>query len=374
MLAAVTLLTVATAAQQGLQTVNSKYYIVHTDMDTAGVQEATLRITQMAEEYHRRTRGLSGSVKQRLPFYLFENIDNYHTAGGLPGSAGVFTGDRLMAYIDPRDPIAAWATVQHEGFHQFVAATIGGEIPLWANEGMAEYFSEAVWTGDGFITGLISPVRLRRIKAGLARDEFRTLWDMMTITSYDWIRDFSSRNYDQAWSMVHFLAHADDGKYEESFMKFLRAVSRNVEWRRAWKAAFGPDIMAFERRWREYWEAQPDDPTADLRAKAVTATLTSFYARALAQHQEFDDAAAFLAAAEAGELQMDERDWLPPALLATALRQAPDVGTWSLAKRRGWRWLRCKAPTGTTWEGRFKVRSRRVRDVDVAELKTRKRR
>ena len=33
-------------------------------------------------------------------------------------------------------------------------------MPTWLNEGLAEYFGEGIFTGDGFVTGVISPERL----------------------------------------------------------------------------------------------------------------------------------------------------------------------------------------------------------------------
>ena len=50
-----------------------------------------------------------------------------------------FAGEHITAYT--------WHTVQHEGFHQFAHAVIGGDIPTWLNEGLAEYFGEALFTG-----------------------------------------------------------------------------------------------------------------------------------------------------------------------------------------------------------------------------------
>ncbi|MBV8782403.1 MAG: hypothetical protein JO353_13490, partial [Phycisphaerae bacterium] len=128
----------------------TRYYNVFTDLDPERAREACIRMTKMAEEYHARTAGFAGNIAEKLPFYLFKSADEYYAAGGLPKSAGVFNGERLMAMADPRIGKEIWHVVQHEGFHQFVHAVIGGEIPIWVNEGMAEYFGESIFTGDGF--------------------------------------------------------------------------------------------------------------------------------------------------------------------------------------------------------------------------------
>src|SRR5690242_4319694 len=60
------------------------YYTIRTDVDPDDVREAVLRMNKMAEEYQERTKGFSGTVRQRLQCYLFKNEADYHAAGGPP--------------------------------------------------------------------------------------------------------------------------------------------------------------------------------------------------------------------------------------------------------------------------------------------------
>ena len=90
----------------------------------------------------------------------------------MPGSAGVYMRSdgepRLMGVAGELENAFTWHLIQHEGFHQFAAAVIGGDRPVWVNEGLAEYFGEAIFTGDGFIAGIIPQWRLKRIRAELS--------------------------------------------------------------------------------------------------------------------------------------------------------------------------------------------------------------
>jgi len=146
-------------AKSGMATYESRYYTIHTDLGPADEKEAEIRMTKMAEEYHARTVAFSGQVTQRLPFYLFRNADDYYAAGAPAGSAGAFivdaSGERLMAIAGEQTDAQTWHVVQHEGFHQFAHAVIHGDLPMWVNEGIAEYFGEGLFTGDNFITGLV---------------------------------------------------------------------------------------------------------------------------------------------------------------------------------------------------------------------------
>jgi hypothetical protein len=351
-----------------LRTYETRYYTLHTDLAADDVREAVLRITLMAEEYYRRTEGLAGTVTERLPFYLFHNRQDYMACGGRAGTAGVFTGTQLMAVADAKNPDATWHAVQHEGFHQFVLAAIGPRLPMWANEGLAEYFGHGIFTGDEFIVGLIPPARLARLKAALDGGQLRPLQDMLLMSPEAWNGALTAANYDQAWSMIHFLAHASGGRYQQAFIGFLRDVSQGARWEQAWLANFGGDVDAFEVRWRDYWTRLPDDPTADLYAEAVVSTLTGFLARSFSQRQYFEEPDEFFTAARAGQLKAHRDDWLPPRLLEEALEAAPSAGTWSLVRKTGQRVLVCRTPTGALLEGAFRVAGSRVKWVGVTVL------
>ncbi len=337
---------------------HSRYYVIHTNLDARAVQEASARMTAMAEEYHRRTKGFGGVIRSRLSFYLFGDAEAYHKAGGTPGSAGMYIpSDRaLMALADDGVDERLWHVVQHEGFHQFAHMVIRGRLPVWINEGMAEYFGHGIWTGDGFVTGVIPPRRLRRVQAMLRSRQLLPFEEMLTMSYEAWSQavrdsapdekgvrgprgrpagkddaDRARMNYDQAWSMIHFLVHAENGRYRKALSLHIRDISRGANWKRSWAGRFGRNIDAFQQRYRAWWLALEDNPTEGLYIQAVVETLTSFLARAVSQGQAFDSAEDFLRQARAGELKSHPDQWLPPALLNSVLLKALRWrGAWSL--------------------------------------------
>lgn len=353
------------AAQQKLKKTETRYYIIHSDLDDDAIREARLRIELMAEEYYQRTKSFSGRISKRLPFYLFRKQEDYLAAGGTPGTGGVFTGDRLMAIAGEKTGKRTWHIVQHEGFHQFVAEVIRGKIPIWVNEGLAEYFGEGIFTGDGFITGVVPQDRLERVRKLIRDDRAKSVRMMMKTQHSDWNLELTGENYDQAWSMVHFLAHAENGKYQKPFTAFMKAVSNGTEHQTAWEASFGRGTAAFEDAWKRYWLEMPDNPSADKYAEATTAILTSFLGRAISQKQKFADAEAFLKAARAGELKAHREDWLPPSLLERALNTAEKVGEFSLELEGKLPRLVCVTAGGTRIVGQFRLKGARIGDVNV---------
>ena len=79
-------------------------------------------------------------------------------------------------------------------------------------------------------------------------------------------------NYDMAWSMAHFLAHGDGGRYQGAFTQFVKDIGRGKPWDMAWRTNFG-SAEGFEKKWSEWWLAQEPLATKDLHVKAVVQTV-----------------------------------------------------------------------------------------------------
>jgi hypothetical protein len=362
----------------------SRYYVIYTDLGADVVAEASARMTAMAEEYHNRTKDFAGVIRSRLPFYLYSRSEDYLAAGGLPGSAGQFSGGQqgvLMALAGSQPSLSLWHTVQHEGFHQFVHMVIGGQIPVWVDEGLAEYFGLGIWTGDGFVTGTIPQGRLVAVRGCIKEDRITPLADFLMISGDEWRDAFSRKqtekdkskdgpkgqegksdsdrvriNYDQAWSIVHFLVHAENGKYRGSFSGLIADVSAGMDWRDSFRSRFGGNVKAFEQKYRQWWLALPDNPTRDVFIKADVATLTSFLARAASQGQSFTDAKQFFQAAKAGNLKCNPAQKLPASLLDRTLVSIRgwDRG-WSIDNTARVPKLVLAWPDGTTFTGAFTI-------------------
>jgi hypothetical protein len=313
----------------GMQAYQSPYYDIYTDLEPERAQEAILRMTRMAEEYHERTKDFSGVIRNKFPFFLFKNAADYYSAGGMAGSAGVFmvrgNDARLMAIAGEKSTNGTWHVVQHEGFHQFAHAVIGGDLPSWLNEGLAEYFGEGIFTGDGMVTGVISPNRCKRVQDQIKNKRFKSIKQMMLLSHAQWNAEMDVTNYDMAWSMAHFLAHGDNGKYQGAFSSFVRDLGRNRPWDRAWESNFG-SAEGFEKQWSDWWLSQDPYVTKDLYVKAVVSTICSYVGRAGTQKQTFDNLEEFTRNAKEGTIKIAKDDWLPPTLITTMLNLKEQLG------------------------------------------------
>ena len=281
-----------------------------------------------------------------------------------------------MVVAGKRRSDSVWHTMQHEGWHQFVHMVIRGHIPTWVDEGLAEYFGCGIWTGDGLVTGVIPPNRLRRVKELIKTGKILPFPKMLEMTRRQWNANLSGRNYDQAWSMCHFLVHADGGKYREAFGAFIKDVSRNRPRRQAFVARFGGNVKAFQQRYESWWLSLPDDPTADVRTLAVVQTLTSYLARAKVMKLKFYNVEDFFTAAKEGKISPDPRRypdlWLPTSLLEKVMQQARRLKVWSLEGRMNS--IVLKLPDGSTFRGKFMLRTPARPKVWVTHHPARKKR
>jgi len=147
--------------------------------------------------------------------------------------------------------------LQHEGFHQFAYSRFGSDLPIWVNEGLAEFFGEAVLVGKELVIGQTTPNVLDRVRNAIEEESYVPFRQMISMSSEQWgsnVRNGdASLQYHQAWSMVHFLIYGEDGRYQRAFEQYLKLMNNAVRSEDAFIRAFGAaDLEGFERKWREY--------------------------------------------------------------------------------------------------------------------------
>jgi len=396
------------ASGQVMRPYKTKYYVIHTDLPEDEVREAAIRMTTLFREYGGRSKGFKGGIRSRMVFRVFTDEDRYIRHGGPRGSAGFFHRRtyELAALADEDTRPYLWHVVQHEAFHQFAHFIISQHMPVWANEGMAEYFGRAIWIGDDYITGVITPFDRLNIVSLIDGEQMITFREMMSMELIDWNMQGSYRNYLQAWSMIHFFAHAEDGKYLGPFDKFLLDLDKGRPAFESFRYRFPVSSAELQKEYNTWWRAQAKLPT-DKDIEAVVGTLTAYLARAHVARQPFETTEAFFKAARAGELKHPKDLWLPPALLAKALdppglfqRQiealptlehlpygrdrsklmhefelnesgedrsvpAESLGTWRIVSKGRAPTLVLTGPDGTVYSGSFKILSNKVKDLVV---------
>ncbi len=356
----------------------ARYHILYTDLPQEKVYESIARVNAMAKEYYNRTKGFGGKITEKLPFYLHNRYEDYLDVRGekAAGSAGVYTGKELRAVADSKLTSwgKVWRIVQHEGFHQFAHMVIckgQHNLPVWLNEGLAEYFGEALWTGDNMVAGFIDAGatwregdkiytregRLQRVKREIENDEFVSFAKIVSMSTDQWNANLTAANYDQAWSMVQFFVHGNGGKYRKPLQNYLGDMVKGRDSLRMFKRRFG-DVKSLEKEYRKWWLGLGDNPTADLYDRALVEILTSFLARANVKKIRFETADEFFELARSGKLYLNVREdksqWLPNSLLDRAMKAKNFHEKWEIKTGKGYRpVLKLYRKDGTVFEGSF---------------------
>lgn len=245
----------------------SEYYVIRSDLPRPDAQAIARHLDRMYEEYSRRLASLPQRAPVKLNVYLFKNRRDYElTLRARFGVNAAGTGG-LFFVAGANHGLAVWTenlserrikhVLQHEGFHQFAWSRFGEDLPNWVNEGLAEFFGLAVLVRDKLIIGQSHQRTLNRIKDSIERGMYLPFQDMIAISNERWMSKVnageSAQIYDQAWSMVHFLVYAQDGKYQQAFERYLRLINNGLPSAEAFGRAFETnETEAFEQRWKEF--------------------------------------------------------------------------------------------------------------------------
>jgi len=262
-----------------LKQFETRNYIIQTDLPPDDVRPLALHMDAVYDEY--KARFVSGGVgRERGPgkenLYLLSTREAYISFMSGVGisaenSGGMFFNQEnasgLATWVYDRSRRNILQVLQHEGFHQFAQRFLGNELPVWINEGLAEYFEQARLVKGRFKIGVAEPQRISLIKNAVEKGEAFAAADLMSITSEKWHANMndpalSALQYTQSWSLCHFLIHADRARYQNAFIKYLDLIGNGRERDRAFETAFGTkDPAALEAKWKQYVlkDLKPDD-------------------------------------------------------------------------------------------------------------------
>jgi hypothetical protein len=137
-------------------------------------------------------------------------------------------------------------TVRHEGLHQYMGGILT-EIPIWFNEGMAEYYESAEYKGGRWQTGVVRKDHLETLTS-------KSNWELKDFLSTPQ-PEFMKRAdhaYAQSWAFVHFLRHSDR-KNKQLFGKFFESFRETPSGAKAMETMLASmDLQALEKEFRGF--------------------------------------------------------------------------------------------------------------------------
>jgi hypothetical protein len=113
--------------------------------------------------------------------------------------------------------------------------------------------------------GIVDETRLVRLRGYTQANVGVPFDDLLNLDSPQWFSNLARgqvghAQYDQSWSIVHFLIHADR-RYEKAFSQYLILLSKGRTHRDAFEKAFGSnDTAQMQRRYQEFMARIVPDP------------------------------------------------------------------------------------------------------------------
>jgi hypothetical protein len=240
---------------------STSHYLVRTSLDLRRAVETALDL----ECFYRAFYGLFGADLE-----LFEVVDPLaaHIYADERSFPEIATGRR--AYTDPRlNTILIDAShgldagaIFHEATHQLLEATTRlsrsglGDVPGWLHEGLAEYMRAGMGGPPGrrkFTPGALLPAHFATYAAAKAP------YDLARVLHFG-ADDFlasskSDLKYAQAYTLVQFCLHGENGRHRAPFIAFLRSAWHGQSSSSDFKKTLRLDEPAFEKSWLAYVRA-----------------------------------------------------------------------------------------------------------------------
>ncbi|WP_435017515.1 DUF1570 domain-containing protein [Tundrisphaera sp. TA3] len=158
--------------------------------------------------------------------------------------------------------------IRHEGTHALLHAAVG-DIPLWLDEGLAEYFE-----GPADRKGL-NPEHVGRLPADLAAG-----WapDLARLETQRSVRQMTPRDYRESWAWVHFLLN-DERPRKAALLAYLADLRSSPDCPPLTKRLEGPSDADMLAHLAEAQKAPiaaappasdaPRDPTVRLQSASI---------------------------------------------------------------------------------------------------------
>lgn len=228
-----------------------------------------------------------------------------------PGSgiAGYFQPGQDVNYIALTSQERAespFAVIFHEYVHFMVKNNLQN-VPLWFNEGLAEYYSTFDMTGDDSKAIIGKPISNHVYY--LRQEKFLPLQTLFAVDHSSPLYNESGKRgifYAEAWALIHYLQQGDKGAHREQLSNFLGALSSGTPVEQAFQKAFQMEFSALEKQLKNYIQRDTYagtiytfnhkvDPNTEMQAAPLTEADAQFYQGDLLLHEhQLDRAEKYL--------------------------------------------------------------------------------
>ena len=188
---------------------------------------------------------------------VFKSDSSYKPFKPNPNVSGYFQPGEDVNYItltsEKSGDEQPFRIIFHEYVHLLVENALGATVPLWFNEGLAEYYSTFDIKEDN-----------RRVIMGdlianhvlyLRENKFLPL---RTLFAVDYRSPYYNEGnkmnifYAESWMLVHYLLQGDGQKHRNQLARFVDSLRAGTKIEDAFQQAFQENIESFEKDFKAY--------------------------------------------------------------------------------------------------------------------------
>jgi len=241
---------------------------------------------------------------------VFKSDSSYKPFKPNPNLAGYFQPGDDVNYITLTTEKASedqpYRIIFHEYVHSLTENTLGGALPLWFNEGLAEYYStfdvkedRKVILGD-LVANHVLYLRENKLLP------LRTLFAVDYKSPYYNEGNKMNIFYAESWMLMHYLLQGEGQKRRPQLARFVDLQRANVSITDAFEQAFQTPIEALEKDFKSYIQGAKYmatgitfDKKLDFESEMQTAPVTDAEAQAylgdlLVHTRRYNDAETYL--------------------------------------------------------------------------------
>ncbi len=225
-------------------------FVFHADFSLERYQQALSEIGSLRRQLHEL---LEIEISHdAVDVYLFSQHDTYESylrryLPGVPDRKALFVKSNspgnVFAYLTPEFTV----DLRHECTHAMLHASLPN-VPLWLDEGLAEYFEIAP---DQQSTAHVHLVSFRRSV------RWRSAPSLAELESLDNLRQMGKREYRDAWAWVHFLVHGPPAA-QQTLVEYLQDLQAQRPTGR-FSERLAQQLPDAERHMREHFVDWPVD-------------------------------------------------------------------------------------------------------------------
>jgi len=283
--------------------VRTPHFVVVSNSSEKEARHTTLQFERMRSVFHRIFP--DANLDTAAPIVVLAVTDKRNIEALEPEAylgTGKLTLGGLFLQAPEKNYVLLWlnvpglhpiAGIYHEYTH-FVVARTGEWLPLWLNEGWAEFYQNTEIDDDEVRLGKVDA----SIVALLQRNPLLPLATILTVdqhSPYYHEEDKGSMFYAESWALTHYLKIKDGRENTHRLLDYLDLVHKNVDSVSAATQAFG-DLQQLQTDLQKY--IVNGDYSLQRMAGSTDVDDSSFAVRTLTQAQADTVRADFLAYAQ----------------------------------------------------------------------------